>query len=67
VQLVRPYEAGLELVSARWGLVPTGMGAAGLKRYALFNARIETLGVSRAGLPRPAMHHAHFSVLRVAG
>jgi putative SOS response-associated peptidase YedK len=48
VQLVWPGEAGLELVSARWGLVPTGMGPAELKKYALFNARIETLERSRA-------------------
>jgi putative SOS response-associated peptidase YedK len=48
VQLVRPGQTGLELATARWGLVPTGMGAAELKRYALFNARIETVETSRA-------------------
>jgi putative SOS response-associated peptidase YedK len=48
VQLVRDGERGLELATARWGLVPTGMGAAELKKYALFNARIETLETSRA-------------------
>jgi putative SOS response-associated peptidase YedK len=48
VQLVRDGERGLELATARWGLVPTGMSAAELKKYALFNARIETLATSRA-------------------
>ena len=37
-----------EVVSARWGFVPAGMGAAELRKYAMFNARLETLPESRA-------------------
>ena len=48
IQLIRPAEGGHELVSARWGFVPAGMGTVELKKYAMFNARIETLSESRA-------------------
>jgi putative SOS response-associated peptidase YedK len=49
VRVVRPAGDGeLETVSARWGFVPDGMGAAELKKYAMFNARIETLAQSKA-------------------
>ena len=48
IQLIRPAEGGHELVSARWGFVPAGMGTVELEKYAMFNARIETLSESRA-------------------
>ena len=48
VQVIRPAEVGHELVSARWGFVPVGMGTAELKKYAMFNARVETLSESLA-------------------
>jgi putative SOS response-associated peptidase YedK len=48
IQVVRPAEVGHELVSARRGFVPAGMGAPELQKYVMFNARIETLKKSRA-------------------
>ncbi|WP_407573022.1 SOS response-associated peptidase [Deinococcus altitudinis] len=48
IQVIRPYKGGHELALARWGFVPAGMGAAALKKYAMFNARGETLSESRA-------------------
>ena len=49
VRLIRPAEGqGHEVASARWGFVPAGMGEVELKKYAMFNARIETLMESRA-------------------
>jgi putative SOS response-associated peptidase YedK len=48
IQVVRPAEVGHELVSARRGFVPAGMGAPELQKYVMFNARIETLKESRA-------------------
>lgn len=48
VGVVRLTEDGQkEVVVCHWGFVPAGMGEAELKRYTLFNARIETLGQSR--------------------
>jgi putative SOS response-associated peptidase YedK len=47
IQLIRPADGGHELALARWGFVPAGMGAAELKKYAMFNARVETLTESR--------------------
>lgn len=48
IQLIRPGDGGHELVSARWGFIPAGMGAAELRKYAMFNARAETLTEGRA-------------------
>ena len=48
VSIVRLTEGGQrEVVSVRWGFVPAGMSEAELKKYAMFNARIETLNQSR--------------------
>ena len=43
IQLIRPGDGDHELVSARWGSIPAGTGPSELKKYAMFNARIETL------------------------
>ena len=48
VRLVRALDGSYEAPLARWGLVPDGMGVAELKKYAMFNARLETLESSRA-------------------
>lgn len=48
IQLIRPGDGSHELVSAHWGFMPAGMGAANLKKYAMFNTYVETLIESRA-------------------
>ncbi|GGR40618.1 SOS response-associated peptidase [Deinococcus ruber] len=48
LRIVRPSGDGYEAPLARWGLIPEGMTDAEAKKYAMFNARLETLDSSRA-------------------
>ncbi|ULH18325.1 SOS response-associated peptidase (plasmid) [Deinococcus sp. KNUC1210] len=48
IRLIRPAgEEGYEAPFARWGLLPEQMDAAAVKKYSLFNARLESVERSK--------------------
>ena len=69
VDVVRAAEAGRELVSMRWGLVPFFWKKSLKELPATFNARAETVAekpdVPGCAFKSAALHHSGFGLLRM--
>lgn len=64
LRFIRPCGDGFEGDTGRWGLIPDGLGLKEARRYATFNARVETLA------ERPVFRgafHARRCVIPLAG